>query len=135
MRSKIKTLYSTGLCFTQETCSDAIYHEGLAATQQLQEAFNMEDIKPLVHFKLPFVVKQDFLDPYCPPPLEGYALASYPHENRGGILFHVFSVSMEELAAPRKKATPQHQNFGWNMPPPPQQPQPQPQPQQQNMNP
>ena len=101
----------------EATCPDAVYHEGLNASQAMQEAFNMEDMKPLVRVKLPFIVKQDFEDPYRPDAL-GYQLTSFPHESDQNVPFHVFSVCMKESAAPRKKATPQHQAYAnWQMPP------------------
>ena len=91
-------------------CSAVVYHEGLSAMNKLEEAFNMEDIKPLVTVKLPFAVKQDFEDPYHPNQL-GYQFLSFPH--RGGCklplpnLLSLHGRSSWTL----QEATPQHWTF------------------------
>jgi len=96
----------------EHTCTDAIYNEGVACKAAIDEAFHFEDVKPLVRFKLPFPVKQDFEDPYRPN-MTGYMLNSYPHEADGNEFFFVFSASMREAAEPRRKATPQHARHAW----------------------
>jgi len=99
------------------TCDASIITENAAAINQIQDAFNLGPIKPLVTFKLPFPVQQEFEDPYREGK-PGYSLVSLPHEGSkdGSDKFYVFSASMKEAKVARKKATVPVQDLKWDIP-------------------
>lgn len=103
----------------ERTCDASIITENVNAINQINEAFDLHPIKPLVTVKLPFGVQQEFEDPYRPNE-PGYQLTSFPHElstSAQGV-FYVFSACMKEAKVARKKASVPMQSKGWAMPPP-----------------
>jgi hypothetical protein len=101
-----------------DTCANAIVEQGVNLQNQVQNAFELNSITPVVKLKLPFTAQQTFEDPYRPGML-GYEFSTYPHERGAGRNFLVFTVSVRDASVPRQKSQPVFQARGWGRPPPP----------------
>ncbi len=108
--------YYTDLDGTPADNDTALIQRGVELVTGIKEAFNHEEISPVLRLKLPFPVQQDFEDPYRQN-LPGYELSSYPHERDPNRFFYVFSVGLKDAAMPRKKAAPGFQQRAWAAPP------------------